>query len=110
MLQDNVSTIVNYTGSIKNTDSDIREFIKEMEVIPLDKPAFLGTSAYETDKEIWKAQCLDYVKTHVNCKQSLHRMYNIIWVCYTTAMQNKMKKQPDFDKLSNRYKGWGHTK
>ena len=69
---DNVNAIANYAGSIENADPDIGEFIREMNVDPLEKPSFPGTDADETDKEIWKAQCSDYVKALGNRKKSLH--------------------------------------
>ena len=110
MFQDNINDIVNYAGLTENADLDIDVFIKDMDVVSLDKPLFPGSSVNERDREIWKAQCSYYVKVHGNCKKSMHGMYNIIWECCTAVIQSKVKKQPGFHTLSTDDKGWGHTK
>ena len=61
-----------------------------------------------TDEKIWEGECSTYVRSRLKRKESLAKMYNIIWGCCTLLMRGKLKALPGFKDTD--VSGWGTNK
>ena len=95
-FQENLNAFSSYAGSNVEDGGSIGEFILDLSETILEKPTTPGTDADETDRKIWEGECSQYVRAKMRRRQSLSKMYNIIWGCCTIAMRGKVKQSAGF--------------
>ena len=116
-FQENLHAFSNYAGSNIDDGGAIGEFIlnlEEAEMMKPDLPTAVsqedgGTGVVDrTDEKIWEGECSAYVRARSKRKESLAKMYNIIWGCCTLSMRGKLRTSPGFKDTD--VPGWGPNK
>eukprot|EP00549_Striatella_unipunctata_P019332 CAMPEP_0118708552 /NCGR_PEP_ID=MMETSP0800-20121206/21974_1 /TAXON_ID=210618 ORGANISM="Striatella unipunctata, Strain CCMP2910" /NCGR_SAMPLE_ID=MMETSP0800 /ASSEMBLY_ACC=CAM_ASM_000638 /LENGTH=366 /DNA_ID=CAMNT_0006611805 /DNA_START=53 /DNA_END=1150 /DNA_ORIENTATION=+ len=75
---------------------DMEYVVETMKEPILQKPEKLGEDADETDKEIWKHECKEYVERKSALAGNLRKLYTILWGQCSEWMQAELKGLDSF--------------
>jgi len=83
--------------------SDIEWVVRNLEMYTIPEPAKLPSTASMTDKMIWKHEVRRCVKRESYLRNSLARLYLLIWERCTTSMRMRLENIDDYADIARDY-------